>query len=104
MDQKSALLAGPAMIAAAQPSMSDEPASSVPVTVSGGAGVAQFVDEFVIAEVLGVSVKTLRNWRVNGRGPPYYKLKRGNKQGMVRYSPPECVDWMKTFRRQHSSE
>ena len=65
--------------------------------------VAEFVDEFVIAETLGVEVRTLRKWRVSGGGPPYYKLSRGNKQGMVRYRPSECVDWMASFRREHTS-
>lgn len=34
------------------------------------------VGERVAAPLLGVSVSTLRNWRVAGRGPSYLKLGR----------------------------
>lgn len=34
------------------------------------------VDERTVAPLLGVSLSTLRNWRVAGRGPAYLKLGR----------------------------
>lgn len=34
------------------------------------------------AEILGVKVQTLAEWRLNGRGPPFIKLGRA-----VRYRP-----------------
>ena len=38
------------------------------------AAVPQFVNEYVIERVLDVPVKTLRNGRVSGRGPPFNKF------------------------------
>ena len=46
------------------------------------------VREDVAAEILGLNVKTLRNWRVVGGGPPFAKL-----GGSVRYSPEHVRDW-----------
>jgi len=42
------------------------------------------VNEYRAAELLGVSVSTLRNWRFAGVGPKYYKLRRA-----VRYDPAD---------------
>jgi hypothetical protein len=67
-------------------------------------GTPEFVDEFAISKMLGVSVQALRNWRIRGGGPPYYKFNPGTRRGLVRYLRSECVDWMATFRRQNSSE
>jgi hypothetical protein len=56
--------------------------AALPVVAGGSADESQiseqasprFVNELVIERVLGVPVKTLRNWRVSGRGPPFSKL------------------------------
>jgi hypothetical protein len=41
----------------------------------------QFVSEKIAAEMLALSVKTLRSWRLRGQGPNYAKLGRS-----VRYA------------------
>jgi len=57
------------------------------------------VREDVAAEILGLNVKTLRNWRVTGGGPAYAKL-----GGAVRYSPAHLRDWAAARMRGSSSE
>ena len=57
------------------------------------------VNENVIAEESGLSVKTLRQWRFAGSGPPYYKLGRA-----VRYDPEEFKAWYATRKRLSTSE
>jgi hypothetical protein len=56
----------------------------------------EFVDELVIERVLGVPVKTLRNWRVSGRGPPFCKF-----GASVRYHLKTARAW--AFERQRAS-
>jgi hypothetical protein len=53
-----------------------------------GPAAPQFVTEHTIERVLGVPVKTLRNWRVNGRGPPFAKL-----GSSVRYELSTAIRW-----------
>jgi hypothetical protein len=48
----------------------------------------QFVNEHVISRVLGIPVKTLRNLRVSGRGPPFCKF-----NASVRYELPTAIRW-----------
>jgi hypothetical protein len=57
------------------------------------------VREDVAAEILGLNVKTLRNWRVVGGGPPFAKL-----GGSVRYSPAQVRAWAGERLRLSSSE
>jgi len=49
----------------------------------------RFIDDNDSAERLGVSVKTLRRWRLLGRGPRWYKLGRA-----VRYSVADLRSWL----------
>lgn len=46
------------------------------------------IDERTVAPILGVSLSTLRNWRVAGRGPVY--LKAGRR---VSYPMMELLAW-----------
>jgi hypothetical protein len=59
----------------------------------------QFVNEFVIERVLGVPVKTLRNWRVSGRGPPFSKL-----GATVRYELATAISWARERQVNSTSE
>jgi hypothetical protein len=59
----------------------------------------QFVNEFVIERVLGVPVKTLRNWRVSGRGPPFSKL-----GATVRYELATAIRWARERQVNSTSE
>jgi hypothetical protein len=59
----------------------------------------QFVNELVIERVLGVPVKTLRNWRVSGRGPPFSKL-----GSSVRYELATAIRWARERQVNSTSE
>jgi hypothetical protein len=59
----------------------------------------QFVNEFVIEQVLGVPVGTLRNWRVSGRGPPFSKL-----GASVRYELATAIRWARARQVNSTSE
>jgi len=59
----------------------------------------QFVNELVIERVLGVPVKTLRNWRVSGRGPPFSKL-----GATVRYELATAIRWARERQVNSTSE
>jgi hypothetical protein len=59
----------------------------------------QFVNEFVIERVLGVPVKTLRNWRVSGRGPPFSKF-----GASVRYELATAIRWARERQVNSTSE
>jgi hypothetical protein len=81
--------------------------AALPV-VAGGEGdeaqdaehaTAQFVNELVIERVLGVPVKTLRNWRVSGRGPPFNKF-----GASVRYELATAIRWARERQVNSTSE
>jgi hypothetical protein len=59
----------------------------------------QFVNELVIERVLGVPVKTLRNWRVSGRGPPFSKF-----GASVRYELAIAIRWARERQVNSTSE
>ena len=59
----------------------------------------QFVNEYVIERVLDVPVKTLRNWRVSGRGPPFSKF-----GASVRYELATAIRWARERQVNSTSE
>ena len=48
-----------------------------------------FLSERKAADILGVSVKSLRRWRYQRSGPPYVKLRH-----LIRYSVQDLQNWM----------
>jgi hypothetical protein len=52
----------------------------------------RFITDVQLEEAYGVPVKTLRNWRVLGRGPFYRKFGKG-----VRYDVNLLEDWIKSL-------
>ena len=57
-----------------------------------------------VARVLGVSPKTLRIWREEGSGPPYFEIDAPvSKKKMVRYPAAEFESWYKA-RFFHSAQ
>jgi predicted site-specific integrase-resolvase len=52
------------------------------------------------AERLGVTPKTLANWRYTGIGPPFFKY----GDGRVVYDDAETEAWLATRRRRSTSD
>lgn len=46
-----------------------------------------------VSQLIKVSVGTLENWRMQGRGPKFIKL-GGGPRGHVRYRLQDVEDWM----------
>jgi hypothetical protein len=59
----------------------------------------QYIDERAVAALTDLEVGTLRNWRVRGEGPPFYKAGRS-----VKYDLDEVVAWMRARRVQSTSD
>ena len=53
----------------------------------------KLVDEKTLGETLGLSERTLQDWRVRGCGPPYYQFGRS-----IRYCLEEVYEWMRQYR------
>jgi len=47
-----------------------------------------------VAELLGISVKTIQQWRWKGIGPTYVKV----STGWVRYRPADVATWLEENR------
>lgn len=50
------------------------------------------VDSKEAASILGISSRTLANWRYEGRGPAYVRL--GKNHSPVMYRPCDVEDWI----------
>ncbi len=55
-------------------------------------------DEKQTAARLGVSIRTLQQWRLLGTGPEYHKINRA-----VRYRPETVDSWILSQARAHTS-
>jgi len=53
----------------------------------------RWIDEKEASQIMGVAVQTLRNWRFQGTGPPYFKIGRS-----VRYRLNEILAFMEERR------
>jgi predicted DNA-binding transcriptional regulator AlpA len=60
---------------------------------------ARLITESQVADRLTLSVKTLRNWRLTGYGPPHLKVGR-----LVRYSVSGLKVWLKSCERASTSD
>jgi excisionase family DNA binding protein len=60
---------------------------------------ARLIMEREAADLLALSVKTLRNWRLSGHGPPYLKVGR-----LVRFRQSDLKAWLKTCERSSTSD
>ncbi len=61
------------------------------LTIECEPATAAFLNEHAIADLLVVSVATLRRWRLLRKGPPLKKLGR-----LVRYSRVDTLQWLDT--------
>ena len=56
----------------------------------------QLVNTKEAAKLLGVSTRTLCEWRIRRKGPPYCDLSAGKgKQACIRYSLKDLQKWIK---------
>ncbi len=53
----------------------------------------QYLKETEVARLLGVSLATMRRWRMHRVGPPATKLQEG-QGGAVRYSVAQLQAWL----------
>jgi transposase len=59
--------------------------------------VNRLITEREAAAMIGLSIQTLRHWRVRRVGPAYLKFGRG-RQGPVRYALEDLLEWAKRHR------
>jgi predicted DNA-binding transcriptional regulator AlpA len=71
-----------------------------PNTRDGVAALAAALNEHEVAPIIGVRVKTLRNWRVQGLGPRF--VRTGRK--LVRYRLSDVLAWQEANLRRSTSE
>ena len=88
----SARIEGPALDSAMSCSTCEhQQDTALPTRICTLNAVPVLLAERDVATILGVSVKTLRNWRISGRGPPFLKL---GCNGLVRYDSSVIVEWL----------
>ena len=51
----------------------------------------RLVDEQVVSEITGIKIRTLRKWRLHGRGPSVRRI----EGRLIRYSLRDVQDWMR---------
>jgi len=54
----------------------------------------RFLDENELAEMFGLSVRTIRRSRLVGRGPRFRKLGGTHRAGAVRYASEDVEEWI----------
>jgi predicted DNA-binding transcriptional regulator AlpA len=72
---------------------------STPQPPSNFKEIDPLLNEHEAAALLGVSVRTLQNWRLRGGGPPYQKL-----GSAVRYSLVKLRQWIENGSRSNTSD
>ena len=60
---------------------------------------ARLLTEHEVADLLAPSIKTLRNWRLSGYGPPHLKVGR-----LVRYRLSDVRAWLADCQRTSTSD
>jgi len=61
--------------------------------------IRSLINDHKVAELLGISVRTVRKWRLEGEGPNYCKLGR-----CVRYDPQVVDEWIASQARSSTSD
>ena len=63
------------------------------------------LNEYDVARITGLSVASVRRWRLLRQGPKYLKLS-GRRGGAVRYKPEDLASWLESrpFGGEQSAE
>lgn len=61
------------------------------------------LNEHEVADLLGISVRTVQEWRRLGEGPPFLKL-TSHKRGVVRYDPEDLRAYVVERRVRNTSQ
>jgi excisionase family DNA binding protein len=80
--------------------VADEPADVACVQPSAAAGTSRLLDEYEVATWLSISVRTLRNWRVQGGHIPFIRVGRKT----VRYQSSAIESWLASRVRTSTTE
>ena len=75
------------------------PSTASPSNHSIGLPIRRRLTEHEAADILGVSHRTLQQWRRTGGGPPYLKL-----GSAVRYDAAALEAWAEAQTRRHTSD
>jgi hypothetical protein len=75
------------------------PAAIPPKATIEPSALPKLLTEGEVADILGISVKTLRNWRVSGGPLPHIKISRS-----VRYHPDDVLALIAERRRTSTSD
>jgi phage terminase Nu1 subunit (DNA packaging protein) len=51
----------------------------------------RLIDERAVSEITGIKIRTLRKWRLQGRGPAVRRI----EGRLIRYSLREAHEWMR---------
>jgi predicted DNA-binding transcriptional regulator AlpA len=78
----------------AKPACAQRPHHSPPIVLRASEKLTdRFLKEQAVAELTGLSLATVRRWRLFRTGPPYRKL-----GSAVRYSREDVMDWLNAQR------
>ncbi len=100
--KKFSLARHPARVAAAKAAV--EPVEQCDPLIAAmdaaSADLPRLLAPMAVAEMLGVTERTLERWRMNGEGPSYVKLSRST----VRYAVEEVVAFVNQRIRQNTAQ
>ena len=58
------------------------------------AAILPLLTEAQVADLLGLSIRTLQAWRQDGKGPPYVSLAEDGKRGTIRYRQQDILSFI----------
>jgi hypothetical protein len=59
----------------------------------------KLIDDFQVAEMLGVDVAIVRRWRMANQGPQFLELGRSLGRSVYRYRVEDVMAWIESRRR-----
>lgn len=62
-------------------------------------GIQPLLSTLALAKLVGVTVDTVKHWRVAGRGPKFVRISR-----TIRYTPQDVAEWLEANRHESTEE